>query len=237
MIHDTQHNTCPGLPRLNEPAPYFAAETTHGPRSLEDYAGRWLLLFSHPADFTPVCTSEFVALARASERFRALDCELLGLSVDSTYAHIAWVRAIRERFGVEIDFPVIEDVSLRVAAAYGMVHPGESDTAAVRAVFVIDPDGMLRALSYYPMTTGRSVAELLRLVAALQLSARTGLATPEGWQPGDAAVERPPRTVAEAAARPIDRADSPDWYFTRCAPTPRTAGSHSTCADPARDDA
>ena len=222
-----------GLPRLNEPAPYFAANSTHGHVTLEDFAGRWLLLFSHPADFTPVCTSEFVALAQASERFESLDCALLGLSVDSTYAHIAWVRAIRERFGVEIEFPVLEDVSLRVARAYGMVHPGESDTTAVRAAFVVDPDGMLRAMTYYPLTTGRNVAELLRLVEALQTSAVTGLATPEGWQPGDPAVEPPPCTVAEAAARPIDGEHSPDWYFTRRAVRAALRGRGDLASDDA----
>ena len=215
MHFDRNDHTVTSLPRLNEPAPYFDAETTHGRRTLEDYAGRWLLLFSHPADFTPVCTSEFVALARAGADFAALDCDLLGLSVDSAYAHIAWLRSIKESFGVEVDFPVIEDVSLRVAAAYGMVHPGESDTSAVRAAFVIDPDGMLRALSYYPMTVGRSVAELVRLVAALRTSAETGLATPEGWQPGDEAVEPPPRTLAEASLRVLDSQAAPDWYFKR----------------------
>lgn len=224
MIDDTHENYA-GLPRLNEPAPYFEAETTQGPRSLEDYAGRWLVLFSHPADFTPVCTSEFVALARAAEEFAALDCDLLGLSVDSTYAHIAWIRAIKERFHVDVRFPVIEDVSLRIARSYGMVHPGESDTAAIRAVFVIDPDGMLRAMTYYPLSTGRNIDELLRLVQALQLSARTGLATPAGWRPGDAAVERPPRTLAEADARRIDPEGSPDWYFTRCAADLPPSGS------------
>ncbi|QDU66105.1 peroxiredoxin [Engelhardtia mirabilis] len=203
------------LPRLNEPAPYFMADTTHGPRALEDYAGRWLLLFSHPADFTPVCTSEFVALARAQAQFDALDCALLGLSVDSTYAHIAWVRAIEDKFGVRVEFPIIDDASMAVARLYGMVHPGESECASVRAVFVIDPDGMVRAMQVYPMTTGRSIDELLRLVRALRMSADTGLATPEGWQPGDDVVEVPPRTVQEANRAPQAGVERLDWYFAR----------------------
>jgi peroxiredoxin 2/4 len=160
------------LPRLNEPAPDFEARTTHGLRRLEDYAGRWLVLFSHPADFTPVCTSEFLAFSRSYDEFQHEECDLLGLSVDSTYAHIAWLRAIREKFATEVPFPVIEDISMRVAEAYGMVHPRASDTSTVRATFVIDPDGMLRAMIYYPMSVGRSIDEILRLVRALRTAWR-----------------------------------------------------------------
>ena len=202
-----------GPPRLNEPAPAFRVETTHGVRSLEDYCGRWLLFFSHPADFTPVCTSEFVSLARRQADFAALGCELLGLSVDSSYAHIAWVQEIEQSFGVKVDFPIAEDVSLRVARDYGMVHPGESDTSAVRSVFVIDPDGMLRAIQVYPMTTGRSVDELLRLVQALVFTSRTRLVTPEGWRPGQPAVLPPPRTQAEAAERAARGSACPAWFY------------------------
>ncbi len=204
----------PHPPRLNEPAPDFAAETTQGHRRLEDYAGRWLVLFSHPADFTPVCTSEFVAFARMAPRFEALDCDLLGLSVDSRYAHIAWVRNIEQTFGVSIPFPVIEDVSMAIATAYGMIHPGASDTAAVRATFIIDPDGILRATLTYPRTTGRSVAEILRLVQALQVSANHRVATPEGWRPGNPVVAPPPQTTDEANARVAEGGTfCPDWYF------------------------
>lgn len=201
------------LPLLNEPAPAFEARTTHGVRRLEDYAGRWLVLFSHPADFTPVCTTEFLAFAREWPRFQELECDLLGLSVDSTYAHIAWMRAIEQRFGQAIPFPIVEDVSMNVAHAYGMVHPGASDTSAVRATFVIDPDGMLRAMLYYPMTNGRSIAEILRLVEALQTSARHRVATPEGWRPGDDVLLPPPDTLEEAAARAASQPDGPDWFF------------------------
>jgi len=201
-----------GLPRLNEPAPEFRAHTTQGPRTLEQYAGQWLVLFSHPADFTPVCTTEFVAFAKASPEFQALGCELLGLSVDSAYAHIAWVRNIQERFGIEIPFPIIEDSAMRIAQAYGMVHPGESDASAVRATFVIDPDGMVRAMIYYPMTTGRSVQEILRLVRALQETSEHASATPEAWQPGEPTLLLPPDTVQEAAGRPST--PGTDWYLT-----------------------
>ena len=198
------------IPRINERAPPFRARTTLGPRSLADYAGGWLVLFSHPADFTPVCTSEFIAFARAEPRFRAIGCQLLGISVDSLYAHLAWVRAIKEHFGVDITFPIIEDVSMVIARAYGMLHPQATDTSAVRSTFVIDPDGFVRASLHYPMTTGRNVAEILRLVQALQVTDRDTVSTPEAWQPGSPVLDPPPQSVAEAAA-PL--ADGQDWYY------------------------
>ena len=204
------------LPRLNEPAPNFAAVTTHGKRSLSDYAGRWLVLFSHPSDFTPVCTTEFIAFAQAHERFQDLHCDLLGLSIDSVFSHIAWVRNIAERFGVEIPFPIIEDLSMNVANAYGMVQPGASDTSAVRAVFVIDPEGILRSMLYYPMSNGRSVEEILRLVEAMQTSDKHGVATPESWQAGDKAIVPPPKTTAAAEERGTNGDDDcVDWYFCK----------------------
>ena len=203
------------LPRINEPAPEFTAKTTHGPRSLKDYRGKWLVFFSHPADFTPVCTTEFVAFARSYDRFRALNCELLGLSIDSTYAHIAWVRNIKEKFGVEIPFPVIEDLSMQVAHDYGMIQPGASDTSAVRATFFIDPEGKVRAMVYYPMTNGRSVEEFLRLLEALQTSDAHGVATPEGWQPGEKVIVPPPSTAKDAEARAKAGYEYTDWYFAK----------------------
>jgi peroxiredoxin (alkyl hydroperoxide reductase subunit C) len=204
------------LPRLNEPAPDFSAVTTHGPKKLGDYRGRWLVMFSHPADFTPVCTTEFMAFAKASRDFLAQDCDLLGLSIDSNFAHLAWVRNIKEKFGVEIPFPIIEDLSMKVARAYGMVHPGASDTAAVRAVFVIDPKSVLRAMIYYPMSNGRSVAEVLRLVTALRTTDTHGVATPEGWTPGEKVMVPPPKTVADAEARAKNpEYEYTDWYFCK----------------------
>ena len=194
----------PGFPRLNEPAPHFEARTTHGPVSLASYRGRWLVLFAHPADFTPVCTTEFIAFARAHDRFQTLNCDLLGLSIDSVFAHLAWTRNISEKFGVEIPFPIIEDISMNVANAYGMVHPGAADTQAVRATFVIDPESRLRAMIYYPMSNGRSVEEILRLVTALQTSDTHGVATPEAWCPGDKVIvsrlrqPQPPAAMAVA---------------------------------------
>ncbi|MEZ5964841.1 MAG: peroxiredoxin [Planctomycetota bacterium] len=190
-----QPASLPSLPRLNEPAPAFSAHTTAGPRALQDYAGRWLVLFSHPADFTPVCTTEFVEFSRLWPAFREIDCDLLGLSVDSAFSHIAWLRDIRQAFGIDVPFPVIEDSSRRIAHAYGMIHPAASDTSTVRGTFVIDPDGMLRAASYYPMTTGRSVAEILRLVRALQAAANHKVMTPSDWQPGQEVLQRPADTL------------------------------------------
>ena len=203
------------IPRINEPAPDFTARTTQGPRSLQDYRGKWLVLFSHPADFTPVCTTEFLAFAAAYGRFQKLGCELLGLSIDSTYSHLAWIRNIKEKFGVDIPFPVIDDLSMRVAHDYGMIQPGASDTSAVRATFFIDPDGKVRAMVYYPMTNGRSVQEFLRLLEALQTSDRHGVATPEGWCPGEKVMVPPPATVKDAAARAHAGYDYTDWNYCK----------------------
>ena len=202
------------MPRINEPAPDFSAKTTHGQRSLTDYRGKWLVLFSHPADFTPVCTTEFMGFARHADEFKAMNTELLGLSIDSNYAHIAWVRSIKEKFGVEIPFPIIEDISMKVATAYGMVHPGASDTQAVRATFFIDPEGTMRAMVYYPMSNGRSIAEFVRLMQALQTADANKVATPEGWQHGDKVIVPPPQTAPAAEARAGEGYDYVDWYFS-----------------------
>jgi peroxiredoxin (alkyl hydroperoxide reductase subunit C) len=204
---------CPGMPQINAPAPAFEARTTHGVKKLADYEGRWLVLFSHPADFTPVCTTEFMAFARHYDDFQKLNCDLLGLSIDSYYSHVAWVRNIKEKFGVDIPFPIIEDLSMNVANAYGMIHPGAADTSAVRATFIIDPKGILRAMVYYPMTNGRSIPEFLRLVTALQTSDANKVATPEGWQPGQKVIVPPPQDTDAAEARMAEGYECTDWYF------------------------
>jgi len=209
----TQEQSTLAMPRLNERAPEFKANTTHGVKQLSDYEGRWLVLFSHPADFTPVCTTEFTAFARAFDKFQERNCDLLGLSIDSIHSHLAWVQNIKEKFGQEIPFPIIEDISMQVSNAYGMVHPGVSDTSAVRATFVIDPEGNLRAMLYYPKTNGRSIDEILRLVDSLQTSSEHGVATPEGWQPGDKVIVPPPSTVEEAEKRMNEGYECTDWYF------------------------
>ena len=208
-------NPQPQMPQLNKPAPAFEAKTTAGVKKLEDYKGRWLVLFSHPADFTPVCTTEFMAFAKAHDTFQALNCDLLGLSIDSNFAHIAWIRNIKEKFGVAIPFPIIEDLSMQVASAYGMIQPGASDTSAVRATFIIDPEGVLRAMVYYPMTNGRSIDEFLRLVEALQTSDANGVATPENWKKGDKVIVPPPATAADAEKRAGEGYDYVDWYFSK----------------------
>jgi peroxiredoxin (alkyl hydroperoxide reductase subunit C) len=207
-------STVQTLPRLNEPAPAFKARTTHGEKSLADYKGKWLILFSHPADFTPVCTTEFMAFAKAADTFKAMNCELLGLSIDSLFSHLAWTRNIQEKFGVTIPFPIIEDIKMEVASAYGMVHPGAADTQAVRATFFIDPNGILRAMVYYPMSNGRSIPEFIRLLSALQTSDKHGVATPEGWTPGCDVIVPPPKTDADAAKRASEGYKTVDWYFS-----------------------
>ncbi len=204
-----------GMPRLNERAPEFNAATTHGTKSLKDYEGKWLVLFSHPADFTPVCTTEFMAFALRAGDFKALNTELLGLSIDSHYSHVAWVRNIKEKFDVDVPFPIIADLDMKVAKAYGMIHPGAADTSAVRATFIIDPKGVLRAMVYYPMTNGRSIDEFVRLVTALQTSDEHGVATPENWQPGDKVIVPPPATTEAAEARINEGYECVDWYFCK----------------------
>jgi len=208
-------NAVISMPRINEPAPAFEARTTHGVKTLEDYKGKWLVLFSHPADFTPVCTTEFMAFAKRYPEFQAINTELLGLSIDSYYSHVAWVRNIKEKFGVEIQFPIIEDLSMSVARSYGMIHPGAADTSAVRATFIIDPEGIMRAMVYYPMTNGRSIDEFVRLVTALQTSDANKVATPEGWQPGDKVIVPPPADMDAAEARMNEGYECTDWYFCK----------------------
>jgi len=203
------------FPRLNEAAPDFTTNTTHGVKSLSDYKGKWLILFSHPADFTPVCSTEFMAFANHYSDFQEKNCELLGLSIDSIFSHIAWVKSIKDNFDVEIQFPIIDDLSMNVANAYGMIQPGASDTSAVRSTFLIDPDGVLRAMIYYPMSNGRSIPEFLRLLTALQTSDEHGVATPEGWKAGEQVIVPPPKTVAEANERKAQGYDYTDWYFSK----------------------
>ena len=200
---------------LNEPAPDFEAPTTHGIKKLSDYKGRWLVLFSHPADFTPVCTTEFMAFANAHEKFLAMNTDLIGLSIDSVHSHIAWIRAIKDKFGVEIKFPVIADLSMDVASKYGMIQPGASNTSAVRAVFIIDDKGILRAMVYYPLANGRSIDEFLRMVQALQTSDKHGVATPENWHPGDKVIVPSPTTAEAAEKRMTEGYECVDWFFCK----------------------
>ena len=202
------------MPELNAPAPAFDAPTTHGRKALDDYKGKWLVLFSHPADFTPVCTTEFIAFAKKQDAFAERGAALLGLSIDSHYAHIAWMLNIKEKFGVEIRFPIIADLDMKVAQAYGMIQPGASDTSAVRATFLIDPDGVLRAMVYYPMVAGRSIDEIYRLLVALQTADENACAMPENWTPGDEVIVPTPATPEAAMARAGEGYNTVDWYFS-----------------------
>lgn len=205
--------------QIGDMAPDFRARTTMGEITLSNHRGRWVLLFSHPADFTPVCTSEFVALSRAASRFEALNCDLVALSVDSLYSHLGWIRAIREHFGVTVAFPIIEDTSLIVGRAYGMIAPDAPDAATVRYCFFIDPDGVIRATLCYPATIGRSVEELLRVLAALQRVDRDHVVTPEGWHPGDDVLLPPHPDHAAALAA----ADQECWFHRTQPDNPETA--------------
>lgn len=186
-----EQNTFNRMPMLGEPAPAFTAVTTQGNiRFPEDFEGKWVILFSHPADFTPVCTTEFMTFASMAEEFKALNTELIGLSVDSLYSHIAWLRKIQElnwngMEHVEVKFPLIEDIRMEVASKYGMIQPGQSNTQAVRAVFFIDPKGIIRTIMYYPLALGRNFDEIKRVIVALQKADADNVALPANWQPGN----------------------------------------------------
>jgi len=215
MDAGTPGTPIPSLPRLGQPAPVFQAETTHGTIRLADFAGSWLILFSHPADFTPVCTTELVAFAQIAPELRKRNVELLGLSIDSTYSHIAWVRAIEQHFKTTIPFPVVADLNKEIATLYGMIMPGESKTETSRCVFVIDPNGILRAMIYYPLTTGRNTDEILRLIDALQTTDKHGVATPANWRSGDKVILPPPKTIEGAAERLKAGYECTDWFFCK----------------------
>lgn len=210
------------MPRIGDKAPSFKANTTQGPINFpEDYKGKWTILFSHPADFTPVCTSEFMTFASMEEKFREVNCELIGLSVDGLYSHIAWLRTIKEKIeykgmkNVEVKFPLIDDISMNVANKFGMIQPGESATAAVRAVFFIDPEATIRAIIYYPLSTGRNFDEIYRALVAMQTADAFGVATPADWRPGDDVIVPPAGSCGVASdrmeGRDVDKCY--DWFF------------------------
>lgn len=204
-----------GMPRIGERAPDFQALTTQGPLSMSDLKGQWVVLFSHPGDFTPVCTTEFVALARLAEEFAKRNVKLVGLSVDSIHSHLAWLRNIEEKLGVKIPFPVIADVDMKVANKFGMIQPEASTTAAVRALFVIDPEGFIQALIYYPLQTGRSTDEILRLVDALQTTYQHHVATPANWRPGEKVIVPPPLTQEQVEELQRSDYEKIDFYLMK----------------------
>lgn len=211
------------MPRIGDPAPSFTAVSTQGPINFPgDYSGRWVVFFSHPADFTPVCTSEFMTFASMQDEFARYNTDLVGLSVDGLYSHIAWLRTIKEKIAfrgmknVEVTFPLIEDISMEVARKYGMIMPGEDSTKAVRAVFVIDPKSVVRAVIYYPLSTGRNFDELLRLVKALQTADHFDVATPADWRPGDPVIVPPAGSCGTAQDRMAGSDQDvvcEDWFF------------------------
>ncbi|MFP4499350.1 MAG: peroxiredoxin [Vulcanimicrobiota bacterium] len=210
--HETTHK--PTFLSLDEVAPDFTAHTTEGRIKLSDYEGKWVVLFSHPADFTPVCTTEFIAFAQSVDEFKELNTELIGLSIDSVHSHIAWKRNIEEHFGIKVPFPIIADLDKKVSLQFGMLHPGSSSTATVRCVFIIDPKRVMRAMLYYPMSNGRFIPEIIRLIKALQTTDKHKVATPANWQPGDEIILPPPPTYKDAAER-VKTEKCVDWYFCK----------------------
>lgn len=211
------------MPRIGDKAPSFKAVTTQGAINFpDDFAGSWVILFSHPADFTPVCTTEFMTFATMEEKFNQANCKLVGLSVDGLYSHIAWLRTIKEKIefkgmkNVEVKFPLIEDITMEISRKYGMIQPGESSTKAVRAVFFIDPKGIIRTIIYYPLSLGRNFEELYRVLIALKTADEFGIATPADWQPGDDVIVPPAgscNTARDRVEGKEEDLDCKDWFF------------------------
>lgn len=210
--------------KIGQQAPSFVAQTTQGKlRFPEDYKGKWVILFSHPADFTPVCTTEFMKFASMRQEFKDLNCELVGLSIDGVFAHIAWLRTIKEKVeynglkNIDIDFPVIADLKMEVAEKYEMIHPDVDDTKTVRTVFFIDPEGIIRAYLVYPMATGRNFSEIKRILVAMQTADQHGVATPADWEPGDDVIVPPPTNCKMAQER-MDNSgndyEAMDWFLS-----------------------
>ncbi|HEY9114268.1 MAG TPA: peroxiredoxin, partial [Bacteroidales bacterium] len=207
-MENLQNQEFIAMPRIGDKAPSFKAVTTQGDINFPaDYSGNWVILFSHPADFTPVCTSEFMTFASMADKFKKANCDLVGLSVDGLYSHIAWLRTIKEKIeykgmkNVEVMFPLIEDITMNVAKKYGMMMPGESNTKAVRAVFFIDPKGIIRAIIYYPLSLGRNFDELYRALIAMQTADAFSVATPADWRPGDDVIVPPAGSCGSAKDR------------------------------------
>tara|TARA_R110002051_G_scaffold85946_3_gene151366 strand:+ start:4741 stop:5457 length:717 start_codon:yes stop_codon:yes gene_type:complete len=209
------------MPRIGDKAPKFKAVTTQGDINFpDDYVGKWVILFSHPADFTPVCTSEFITFASLEEKFEKANCKLVGLSIDGLYSHIAWLRTIKEKIefkgmkNIEVKFPLIKDITMEVAKKYGMIQPGESKTQAVRAVFFIDREGVVRALIYYPLSLGRNFDEIYRALIAMQTADEFKVATPADWNPGDDVIVSPAGSCGVAEERmTTNDLDCKDWFF------------------------
>lgn len=204
------------MPRIGDRAPDFEAITTIGKLRFSEYIkGNWAILFSHPADFTPVCTTEMSGFALEKDFFAAHNTKLIGLSIDSIHSHIAWVNAVNEKTGVLFEFPIIADLDMSVAKLYGMLQPGESETAAVRAVFIIDPEGIVRLVMYYPLNIGRNMEEIKRALLALQTASKHGVACPLNWQPGEKVIVPPPKTLEALTERKNSDLEMIDWYLAK----------------------
>ena len=204
------------MPRIGHTAPDFDAVTTIGPLKFSEYnKGSWVVFFSHPADFTPVCTTEMSGFANEKDFFAIHNTKLMGLSIDSIHSHIAWVNAVHEKTGVLFEFPIVADISMEVSKLYGMLQPGESETAAVRAVFIMDPEGKVRLIMYYPLNVGRNMAEIKRALLALQTSDEYKVAMPLDWQPGDKVIVPAPKTVQALAERKSSDLEMVDWYLAK----------------------
>jgi peroxiredoxin (alkyl hydroperoxide reductase subunit C) len=203
------------MPRIGDNAPDFEAITTHGKLKFSDFSyGKWVILFSHPADFTPVCTTELSGFSERKEEFENLNTKLMGLSIDSIHSHLAWVNNVKEKTGVYLDFPIIADIDMKVAKLYGMLQPNESETAAVRAVFFIDPLLKIRLIMYYPLNVGRNMDEIIRALTALQVSDEHKVALPLNWKKGDKVIVPPPKTLQQMEARiKDDSCEKVDFYL------------------------
>jgi peroxiredoxin (alkyl hydroperoxide reductase subunit C) len=204
------------MPRIGDQAPDFESMTTTGKIKFSEYIkGSWSILFSHPADFTPVCTTEMTGFALEKDFFAAHDTKLIGLSIDSIHAHIAWVNNVKKNTGVLFEFPIIADIDMSVSKLYGMLQPGESETAAVRAVFFIDPTGKIRLMMYYPLNVGRNMEEIKRALIALQTADKYKVAMPLNWKPGEKVIVPPPKTVAEMLEREASDYEMVDFYLAK----------------------
>jgi peroxiredoxin (alkyl hydroperoxide reductase subunit C) len=204
------------MPRIGDKAPDFDAVTTIGNLKFSDYnKGNWVILFSHPADFTPVCTTEMSGFALEKDFFAQHNTKLMGLSIDSIHSHIAWVNAVQEKTGILFEFPIIADLDMKVAKLYGMLQPGESETAAVRAVFIIDPNGMVRLVMYYPLNIGRNMEEIKRALQALQTASENSVACPLNWKPGEKVIVPAPKTLEGLAERKKSNLEMVDWYLAK----------------------
>jgi peroxiredoxin 2/4 len=213
----TETLTNRSIPRIGDKAPDFTAVTTEGPITFSDWKkDKWAILFSHPADFTPVCSTELAEFAKRNKEFEQRNTKLIGLSIDSVHSHLAWRENLKKVLDVEINYPLIADLDTKVAQAYGLLHPNESTTATVRAVFVIDPKNTVRALIYYPLNVGRNIDEVVRLLDALQTTDKHSVAAPVNWKVGDKVIVPPPKSVADVAERATHKEyERVDFYLNK----------------------